>query len=178
MDNMGTDTVNYLKTELPVDTTQPGAEKYSNIVGVFRDRTHAEEAINALKQAGMGEDSIQLTEYNPDGDVAPDANVAEEEVDAFLLGSGVSDPRRILVHVRAEGREQEAVAILTSFGSNNSDLPPGTALVESSIVDASAEGVSKTPATVGPSESGFASAQVQARPSDVSITDSPKPPSP
>ena len=171
--------VSYVKSDLPVDTTQPDAQKFAEIVGVFRDRAKAEEAINALKQAGIGGDTIQLTEHNPEVNVASGADTSEEGVDAFLLGgSGVSDPRRVLVQLRAEGREQEAVAILTSFGSNNSDLPPGTALAEGSIVDVGAEGASKTPATVGPTDSSFGSAQVQARPSDVSITDSPKPPSP
>ena len=178
VDTTQPDEVNYVKSDLPVDTTAPGAEKYAQIVGVFRDWEKAEEAINALKQAGIGGDTIQLTEHNPVADVASDADTPEEGVDALLLGSGVSDPRRVLVQLRAEGREQEAVAILTSFGSNNSDLPPGTALAEGSIVDVCAAGAAKTPATVGPTDSSFGSAQVQARPTDVAITDSPKPPAP
>ena len=168
-----------------MDTMDTDTAKYSNIVGVFRDRTNADEAIEALKQAGIGENTIELTEYNPDG--------AEEEQDAPLVSSGISEKgdvislvtsetsaQRFLVHVRAEGREQEAVAILVSCGSNNSDLPHGTALVEGSIV--SAEGATggsatKHPTPGEPSESFFGTAKAPGHPADISIMDSPTPPS-
>ncbi len=116
MDSMGTDTA-----------------KYSNIVGVFRDRTNADHAIEALKQAGIGENTIELTEYNPVG--------AEEEQGVPLVASGTSEKgdvmslvesgmsaQRFLVHVRAEGREQEAVAILVSCGPAGAQ--PNTRLLE------------------------------------------------
>src|SRR5712691_9886919 len=36
---------------------------FSDIVGVFRDRSQADEAVDELKQAGFADDEIQLTEY-------------------------------------------------------------------------------------------------------------------
>ncbi len=168
MDSMGTDTA-----------------KYSNIVGVFRDRTNADHAIEALKQAGIGENTIELTEYNPVG--------AEEEQGVPLVASGTSEKgdvmslvesgmsaQRFLVHVRAEGREQEAVAILVSCGANNSDLPHGTALVEGSIVStegATSGSAAKHPTPGEPSESFFGTAKAPGHPADISIMDKPTPPS-
>ena len=38
---------------------------FSDIGGVFRERSHAEQAMDSLRQAGFGEDQIQVTEYNP-----------------------------------------------------------------------------------------------------------------
>ena len=168
-----------------MDTLDTDTAKYSNIVGVFRDRSNADQAIEALKQAGIGENTIELTEYNPVG--------AEEEQSSALVASGTSEKgdvislvtsetsaQRFLVHVRAEGREQEAVAILVSCGSNNSDLPHGTALVDGSIV--STEGVTggsatKHPTPGEPSESSFGMANAHGLPADVSIMDNPTSPS-
>jgi hypothetical protein len=98
-------------------TTHAGtheATTYSHMVGVFRERTTAEQALNELKQAGFWE--TELTVYDP--------HPAEEPVDSSM---------RVLVHVLAEGREQEAVAILVSHGANNADLPLGTELYHGSI---------------------------------------------
>ena len=168
MDSMGTDTA-----------------KYSNIVGVFRDRAHADQAIEALRQAGIGENTIELTEYKPVG--------AEEEKSSALVASGTSEKgdvislvadttsaQRFLVHVRAEGREQEAVAILVSCGSNNSDLPHGTELVEGSIVStegATSGSATKHPTPGEPSENFFGTAKAPGHPADISIMDKPTPPS-
>ncbi|HEV2581914.1 MAG TPA: hypothetical protein VGT44_13755, partial [Ktedonobacteraceae bacterium] len=91
---------------------------YSNIVGVFKEREPAEQALEALKQAGFKEE--QLTVYHQD----------EVPTDAAELTSAT----RFLIHVRAEGREQEAVAILTKHGSNNADLPTGTKLAHGSLI--------------------------------------------
>jgi len=93
---------------------------YSHMVGVFRERSNAEQALNEFKQAGFQETG--LTVYDP--------HPAQEAVDSSRVDSGM----RVLVQVLAEGREQEAVEILVSNGSNNSDLPPGTKLYHGSII--------------------------------------------
>ncbi len=93
---------------------------YSRMVGVFRVRANAEQALNELQQASFQE--TELTVYDP--------HPAEEPVDSPQGDTGM----RVLVHVLAEGREQEAVGILVSNGANNSDLPFGTDLSQGSIV--------------------------------------------
>ena len=93
---------------------------YSYMVGVFRERTNAEQALDELKQAGFQD--TKLTVYDP--------HPAEEPVETSQVDSGM----RVLVHVLAEGREQEAVGILAGHGANNSDLPFGTDLSHGSIV--------------------------------------------
>ena len=107
-------------------TTNSGTHEdraYSYMVGVFRERTKAEQALSELQQAGFQE--TELTVYDP--------HPAEEPVDSSQVDSGM----RVLVHVLAEGREQEAVGILASHGANNSDLPFGTDLSHGSIIAAS-----------------------------------------
>lgn len=74
-----------------------------------------------LKQAGFQETGLIVYDPHP----------VEEAVDSSQVDSGM----RVLVQVLAEGREQEAVEILVSNGSNNSDLPPGTKLYHGSIID-------------------------------------------
>ena len=104
-------------------TTNSGTNEdttYSHMVGMFRDRTNAEQALNELKQAGFRE--TELTMYDP--------HLAEEAVDSSPADSGM----RVLVQVLAEGREQEAVEILVSNGANNSDLPFGTKLSHGSLI--------------------------------------------
>jgi len=96
---------------------------YSYMVGVFRERTNAEQALDELKQTGFQD--TKLTMYNP--------HPAEEPVETSQVDSGM----RVLVHILAEGREQEAVGILVGHGANNSDLPFGTALSHGSIVGSS-----------------------------------------
>lgn len=108
-----------MDTTMNSGTNEPTT--YSYMVGVFRERTNAEQALNELKQAGFQE--TRLTVYDP--------HPAEEAVDSSQVDSGM----RVLVQVLAEGREQEAVEILVSNGSNNSDLPSGTTLYHGSIVD-------------------------------------------
>ena len=90
------------------------------MIGVFRERTNAEKALNELSQAGFQE--TELTVYDP--------HPAGEPVDISHVDPGI----RVLVHVLAKGREQEAVGILISNGANNSDLPFGTDLSDGSIV--------------------------------------------
>ena len=133
--------------------------RYSNIVGVFRDRTNADQAAEALKQAGMRE--VELIVYDP--------QPAEEDDQSPL----VETKKRILVHVKAEGREQEAVAILTGHGSNNSDLPPGTMLYRGSIVSKqgdTSENAADQSLQATPPEGLFGAAK---GPADVKIIDKP-----
>ena len=141
-------------------TTHVGTHEemtYSHMVGVFRERTKAEQALNELRQAGFRE--TELTVYDP--------HPAEEPVDSTM---------RILVHVLAEGREQEAVAILVSHGANNADLPLGTDLSHGSLTGASdAQGAAHATAA-SPSESFFSTAKAPGHPSDISITDNPNTP--
>src|SRR5437899_9192586 len=98
-------------------TTNSGTNKdmtYSHMVGVFRARTNAEQALNELKQDGFRE--TELTVYDP--------HPAEEAVDFSPVDSGM----RFLVQVLAEGREQEAVEILVNNGANKSDIHIGKRL--------------------------------------------------
>jgi hypothetical protein len=102
---------------------------YSNLVGVFRDRSQATQAVEDLRKAGIEEDQIRLGEYTPQtsGSHMP---IAAEEDDLLLHDAG----RRILVHVHALGREQEVVSILAQHGANNADVPPGTELVQGYLI--------------------------------------------
>ncbi len=97
---------------------------YSDIVGVFRERSQAEEAMEELKQAGFAEDEMELKEYELQGGVEA------------LTTNPVLQPsnRRVIVHVKAPGKEQEAVGILAQHGANNADLPVGTQLVHGTLV--------------------------------------------
>lgn len=153
-----TNATNTTQSTDAVDTT-----KYSLIAGVFRERADADQGIEALKQAGMSEENIHLSVYDP-------SNGAEEtDVDS----SPGSSERRFIVQVQAEGREQEAVGLLTSHGANNSDLPPGTTLVHGTIVPT---GGSKTEnaasVTAGSSaDSFFDSVKPASHPNDVRISD-------
>jgi hypothetical protein len=138
---------------------------YSHTVGVFRERTNAEQALNELKQAGFQE--TELTVYNP--------HPAEEPVDSSHVDAGM----RVLVRALAEGREQEAVAILVSHGANNADLPLGTELYHGSIIGSNdaPEAQGATHATAGdPSESFFGTANAPGHPQDINIMDTPDTP--
>ncbi|GAC1568790.1 MAG: hypothetical protein NVS3B14_19360 [Ktedonobacteraceae bacterium] len=136
--------------------------KYSDVVGVFRERSNADQAIDALKQAGFAEDQIQLTEYQ-----------LRTAVEAEIPSLHDSD-KRIIVHVNAEGREQEAVEILTHHGANNADIPAGTTLVHASIVGTNAEAVDIEPGqppTAGAPDSNIGGITQQDQP--VSVMDDP-----
>src|SRR5260370_9608499 len=113
-----------------------GATDQSDIVGVFRDRSSADHAIDELKQAGFKEDQVKLTFYIPQ---APEEfhNPADS---------------RIIVTVQAEGREQDAVGILFNNGANNADLPPGTVLEHGSIISSQAETTDLIPEQTGNSD--------------------------
>ncbi|HLX59595.1 MAG TPA: hypothetical protein VKR83_21455 [Ktedonobacteraceae bacterium] len=108
-------------------------EDYTNIVGVFRDRSNADKAIDALKQADFREDQIGLIVYNPDSN-----EEGEEVIDAPQRGSAI----RFIVDVKTDSRELDAVGILSQNGANNSDLPPGIKVVHGAIVNENQETVS------------------------------------
>jgi hypothetical protein len=95
----------------------------STIVGIFRDRSRADQAIDELKQAGFSEDQVKLTLYSPQ---------AAEEFHSHA-------DSRIIVTVQATGREQDAIGILFTNGANNADLPAGTVLQDDSIISSQAE---------------------------------------
>ncbi len=97
---------------------------YSDIVGVFRDRSQAEEAAGELRQAGFAQDTIELKEYELQGAAEP------------LTTNPTLQPsnKRVIVHVKAPGKEQEAVGILAHHGANNADIPVGTQLVHGVLV--------------------------------------------
>ena len=84
----------------------------STIVGVFRDQTKAEQAVEQLKQAGFTDDQIT------------------SKVVGLKTASGVQTPEntRLLLIVKAEGKDKQAFGILFSNGANNADLPPGMTL--------------------------------------------------
>ena len=97
---------------------------FSDIVGVFRERSQAEEAMEGLRQAGFAEDAMELKEYELPG-------AAE-----VLNTNPTLQPsnKRVIVHVTAPGKEQEAVGILAQHGANNADIPAGTELVHGVLV--------------------------------------------
>src|SRR5690348_5911209 len=97
---------------------------YSDIVGVFRERSQAEEAMEELRQAGFAGDTMDLKEYELQG-----AAVASTTNPALQ-----SSNKRVIVHVKAPGKEQEAVGILAQHGANNADIPVGTQLVQGALV--------------------------------------------
>ncbi len=114
---------------------------YSHMVGVFRARTNAEQALYELKQGGFRETELRVYDPHP----------AEEADDFSQVDSGM----RFLLQVLAEGREQEAVEILVSNGANNADIPLGTSLFDGSIIESSdAQVITKSPAEE-PSDSFF-----------------------
>jgi hypothetical protein len=84
----------------------------SPIVGVFRDQTKAEQAVEKLKEAGFTEDQITskvVGLHNASAEQTPE------------------NTRSILI-VKAEGKDKQAFGILLSNGANNADLPPGMTL--------------------------------------------------
>jgi hypothetical protein len=100
---------------------------YSHVVGVFRERSKAEQAIDKLKRIGIGEDHIQLTEYNLQNTEGA-SSLSRQETN-----------KRLIVSVEANGKEQEAVGIMVNNGANNADIPPGTEIVHGSLVNSNSE---------------------------------------
>jgi hypothetical protein len=163
------DTTNATDTTDTLDTA-----KYAHIVGVFRDRAKADQAVESLKQAGMSD--VELTVYDPQA-----AGVVDTSVDtsAVETATRLETATRFLVHVLAEGREQDAVGILADCGANNADIPPGTLLVHGSIVRAdedSAHRVAEKSTGNTPPESFFGAAKAPGHPNDISMMDHPNAP--
>jgi hypothetical protein len=100
---------------------------YSHVVGVFRERSQAEQAIDKLKRIGIGEDQVLLTEYNLQNVEGISSSVRQET------------NKRLIVNVDAGGKEQEAVGIMLNNGANNADIPPGTELLHGSLVSSNSE---------------------------------------
>jgi hypothetical protein len=108
---------------------------FSDIVGVFRERSQAEEAMAELQQAGFPEDAMDLKEYELQGGVEA------------LTTNPTLQPsnKRVIVHVKAPGKEQEAVGILAEHGANNADIPAGTQLVHGVLVGTGVQTPDLTP---------------------------------
>lgn len=102
---------------------------YSDIVGVFRERSQAEEAMAELRQAGFAEDTMDLKEYELQG------GVEKLTTNPTLQPSN----KRVIVHVKAPGKEQEVVGVLAQHGANNADIPVGTQLVHGTLVGTGVE---------------------------------------
>ena len=95
----------------------------SPIVGVFRDHAKANHAVEELKRAGFGEDQIQSSVVSLQS--APEEQTLENT--------------RIIVTVKADGRDKQAFGILFNSGANNADLPPGISLRDGKIASSQAE---------------------------------------
>ena len=95
----------------------------SPIVGVFRDHAKADHAVEELKQAGFTEDKITSS-------VVGLHTEPEEQT---------PENTRIIVTVKADGRDKQAFGILFNSGANNADLPPGLSLRDGKIVSSQAE---------------------------------------
>ncbi len=130
------------------------AVDYSYVVGVFRERPQAEQAIDKLKQIGIAEDQIRLTEYNLQTSEGTGSSTRPEP------------NQRLIVNVHADGKEQKAVGILVNNGANNADLPPGTKLVQGSLISSNEETADLNPAqpAVESSPDSFFGKNVRERP--------------
>src|SRR5574340_343647 len=102
---------------------------HSPIVGVFRDREKAEQAIEQLKQAGFTDEEVKSKVVNLN---------AVSEVQS-------PETTRTIVTVKAEGKEKQAFGILFDNGANNADLPPGITLSDSRITDTTEETIDLIP---------------------------------
>ena len=146
-----------------MDTTDTlDTAKYARIVGVFRDRAKADQAVEALKQAGMSD--VELMVYDPQA-----AGVVETSVDT----SAVETPTRLATATRF------LVHLLADCGANNADLPPGTQLVHGSIVRADEDSAHRVAAkSTGntPPESFFGTAKAPSHANAISIMDHPDAP--
>ena len=136
----------------------------SPIVGVFRDHAMAEYAVEELKQAGFREDQITSAVYSLQP--AQEAQTPENS--------------RIIVTVKAEGRDQQVFGILFNNGANNADFPPGMELRDGNIVSAEAETVDLIPepaVEVGFSKNSFfAEATEPGQSDEIIIMDNPNAP--
>lgn len=116
----------------------------STIVGVFRDRSMAEQAVNALYKAGFGHEQIQYstpgtsdsffeglkslftgTSDNQGNLVNDLTNMGLSDAEAQYYANEYNNGNTILV-VRAAGRETEAMNILHQYGAYNAETNRGS----------------------------------------------------
>lgn len=104
----------------------------STIVGVFEDQAQADQAVNELRSAGFSNDQINLlvrsaSVTNEEIPADEQRTETEEEGTAAEMTpsvfKGKSEVSRTIVTVQAEGREQDALAILHRNGANNANIP-------------------------------------------------------
>ncbi|HWZ19902.1 MAG TPA: hypothetical protein VNW73_13965 [Ktedonobacteraceae bacterium] len=107
-----------------MDNTGP-----SPIVGVFKEQTKADHAVEKLKQAGFTDDQITSK-------VVSLHSASEEQS---------PENTRIIVTVKADGNDKQAFGILFTSGANNADLPPGMSINDSRIVSSHDETVDLIP---------------------------------
>src|SRR5258708_16789804 len=116
----------------------------STIVGVFRDRSAAEQAIDALYNAGFGHEQIQYSIPGTSGSFLKDlkslftgTSTSEGNLDNDLTNMGLSDAEaqyysneynngNLILAVRAPGREMEAMHVLRQYGAYNAGMEPGS----------------------------------------------------
>jgi hypothetical protein len=150
-----------MRKELAMATTENA--NYPVIAGVFRERDKAEQAMAALNQQHIGDEPAEMTVYYPQNE----GTVDESQLDP--------NTRYVVhIHVTAPGRDQDAVGVLVSYGSNNADLPDGTTLVHGSIVrddEAAAQKTPEQPAPQAASPSFFGDANVPRQPNEISVTE-------
>lgn len=109
---------------------------HSTVVGVFRDRTMAEQAMAALKEAGFSREQIRYAGPGGGGffeDIkslftAPGATVENLAHDLTAMGLSDDEARyyaneynsgNTIIAVKAPGREQEALEALNRYGAYN-----------------------------------------------------------
>lgn len=95
----------------------------SLIVGIFRDQVQVDRARYELRRAGFRDDQITSKFYHF-GSTGAVHHAVE-------LGSEQS---RIVVAVRAEDRDRDALRILMNNGANNIDLPAGIVFQQGALV--------------------------------------------
>jgi hypothetical protein len=114
------------------------------VVGVFRDRSLAEQAVDALSNAGFGHEQIQYSAPGTPGNFFEDlksiftgtsdnqGNLVDD-----LTNMGLTDDKaqyyaneynngNAILAVRVAGRENEAMSILRQYGAYNIETTPGS----------------------------------------------------
>lgn len=87
------------------------ATPQTNVVGIFEDRTQADQAVTELRRAGFREDHIMVAEH---GRGQTDAGPAPK-----AAPGDVAEVRRTLVTVRADHRHAEALTLLQRHGAHD-----------------------------------------------------------
>jgi hypothetical protein len=103
---------------------------HSTMVGVFEFQAQAEQAVNELRSAGFSDDQVTLVVHRAPG-MGEDFIAEEKRIEAGEsstipapgIFAGPFGVTRTVVTVSAEGRGQEALAILLRNGANNADIP-------------------------------------------------------